>query len=76
MYLQEKTNAVRAMAQQQRLQQQQAMLSSPLSHMDLSKPVIHPREASGSISPSGLPHATLDLSSVTTTTPHELSTLV
>lgn len=33
------------------------------------------REASGSISPGAVPHATVDLSSVATT-PHELSTLV
>uniref|UniRef100_A0A1B6DUP8 Uncharacterized protein n=1 Tax=Clastoptera arizonana TaxID=38151 RepID=A0A1B6DUP8_9HEMI len=63
----EKTNAVRALAQQQRLHHQ----ALQLSHIDVAKP----REASGSVSPGGIPHATLDLSSVTTT-PHELSTLV
>ncbi|XP_046678192.1 uncharacterized protein LOC124366032 [Homalodisca vitripennis] len=57
----EKTHAVRALAHQQRLHHQ-------LSHLEIPKP-------SGSGSPGSIPHATLDLSSATTT-PHELSTLV
>ncbi|XP_054288827.1 uncharacterized protein LOC129004315 isoform X2 [Macrosteles quadrilineatus] len=57
----EKTNAVRALAQQQRIQHQ-------LSHLEIPKP-------GSSVSPGSIPHATLDLSSATTT-PHELSTLV
>lgn len=65
----EKTNAVRAMAQQQH-QQQQPMPPTPT---EMNKSVCHPREASGSVSP-GMPAATLDLSSVIS--PHELSTLV
>ncbi|XP_066993184.1 uncharacterized protein [Anabrus simplex] len=69
----EKTNAVRALAQQH---QQSLRQSTPPTPIDLNKSVCHPREASGSVSP-GIPAATLDLSSVTTAmSPHELSTLV
>ncbi|KAJ9584309.1 hypothetical protein L9F63_021340, partial [Diploptera punctata] len=79
----EKTNAVRALAQQQHRereqQQQQQSLRQPTppTPIDINKPpTCHPRDASGSVSP-GVPTATLDLSSVTTaTSPHELSTLV
>lgn len=82
----EKTNAVRALAQQhrereqqQQQQQQQQSLRQPTppTPIEINKPApCHPREASGSVSP-GMPTATLDLSSVTTaTSPHELSTLV
>lgn len=58
---QEKTKAVRAIAQQQRIHHQ-------LSHLEMTKP-------NRSVSPGSIPHATMDLSSATTT-PHELSTLV
>ncbi|GLH05640.1 Uncharacterized protein GBIM_11221 [Gryllus bimaculatus] len=69
----EKTNAVRALAQQQ---QQVMRQPTPPTPTELNKSACHPREASGSVSP-GMPPATLDLSSVTTATaPHELSTLV
>jgi hypothetical protein len=77
--LQEKTNAVRALAQQhhEREQQQSLRQPTPPTPVELNKPAAcHPRDASGSVSP-GMPTATLDLSSVTTaTSPHELSTLV
>ncbi|KAK7792987.1 hypothetical protein R5R35_013173 [Gryllus longicercus] len=69
----EKTNAVRALAQQQ---QQVMRQPTPPTPTELNKSACHPCEASGSVSP-GMPPATLDLSSVTTATaPHELSTLV
>jgi hypothetical protein len=77
--LQEKTNAVRALAQQHREREQQQSLRQPTppTPIDLNKSMAcHPRDASGSVSP-GVPIATLDLSSVNTaTSPHELSTLV
>lgn len=66
----EKTNAVRALAQQQ---QHSLRQPTPPTPIDLNKTTCHPREASGSVSP-GVPIATLDLS--TATSPHELSTLV
>lgn len=76
---QEKTNAVRALAQQHREREQQQSLRQPTppTPIDLNKSTAcHPRDASGSVSP-GVPTATLDLSSVNTaTSPHELSTLV
>lgn len=75
----EKTNAVRALAQQHREREQQQSLRQPTppTPIDLNKSTAcHPRDASGSVSP-GVPTATLDLSSVNTvTSPHELSTLV
>lgn len=55
-----------------------SVISSPLNHSSAAAGGTNlnlaPREASGSVSP-GVPHATIDLSSVATT-PHELSTLV
>ncbi|XP_063223388.1 uncharacterized protein LOC134531592 [Bacillus rossius redtenbacheri] len=87
----EKTNAVRALAKQQQQQQQQQMQQQQMQQQQMQQMHRHPtpptptdpakqapchlRDASGSVSP-GVPGAMLDLSSVTTTSPHELSTLV
>lgn len=76
MLVQEKTNAVRQLGRQQQEQQRQLNLHQHSQQLnsthwmnDISK-----HTGNGSLIP-GVPPATLDLSSVTTT-PHELSTLV
>lgn len=73
LFLKEKTNAVRALAQQQRMalqEQHELQDHSPriLSHTS----VVH--NNSGSISPAPMPHTSLDISN--TPTPPEICTLV
>ena len=70
--LQEKTNAVRALAQQHRLAIQQ---EQSLAEQSRSMGMTTLLPTSGSISPGPIPNATLDLSAETPTPP-EICTLV